>query len=464
MNHAKNFSLSALAVLVLIIFTVINPDTGLDILAFLLIAFIILQKIFGEYFILILLAGRPAIDYWRDYNLISTRLFDINTNAAVAVFLLVWSVIFFIKNHQYFKQLPLKIPWLLFTIWCAASFFYTYNLVATITETIKLASLFGLFGICYIMTQKDQALFKNGFLKAATAAAIIPIAMGLYQFITRTGIDIDEVSNRIYGTFAHPNVLGTFALLLLIIVVREILATEQTQADLLDLKKDSSLKWATLFLLFIILLTYTRIAWIGSALLFLIIGFRYYKKLLAYTLGALLLVYILFFPINRYLVNNYNINLQSSPIVLRLTARNQDSDSIRWRTNLITKVLPLFKEKYLVGYGYGTFARVWDDNKDIENLWDNTSEAHNDYIKVAFESGVIGLALFLLIFVVLLYRQMSYATRHQWQNIVFVASIFIYLTLSLSDNMLHHTPVIWWFWAVWGHWEATQFKALNSKS
>lgn len=463
MNHIKNFSTSALAVIFLILFTIFNPNTSLDLSAFLLISFIILQKILGEYFILVLLAIRPTLDYWRDYNLFSFYNFDFNTNAALSIFLLTWSIIFCAKNYTYFKKVPLKAPWLILIIWCFASAIYTYHLPSTITESIKLANLLGLFAICHIMAQKNPEKFKINFLKSLVATGIIPTLIGVWQFVTKTGVDIDEVSNRIYGTFAHPNVLATFTLVLLIVVANEIITKQNRSTDFFDFKKESQLKFLGLFLLFIIILTYTRIAWIGVALLAAIIGLIYYRKLLAYTLGIIILFYILFYPINNYLINNYNINLQSSTLIFRLTARNQDSDSVRWRTNLATKILPLFREKYIVGYGYGTFARVWDDNKDIENLWDNTSEAHNDYIKIAFESGIIGLALFLLIFLNLLYRQFMFGIKNNWANIVFLASIFVYLTLSLSDNMLHHTPVIWWFWAVWGTWEALQHKSLALK-
>lgn len=463
MNHAKNFSLSSIAVIFLILFTFINPSTNLDLLASLTAGFIILQKILGEYFILVLLALRPTLDYWRDYNLFSIQSFNININAALSVFLLIWSIIFFVKNYEDFKKIPFKIAWLAFITWCAISSIYTYNLSSTIIEVLKLANLFGLFGIFYIMAQKNPSQFKQAFLRSALGAAIIPFTLGLYQFITKTGMDIDEISNRIYGTFAHPNVLATFTILLTMIALNEIVAKKYqsdpaNKTSLLDFHIDTQLKVVTVLLLCIIALTYTRIVWIGTTVLFIFIGALYYKKALAYSLAALFIFYSLFYPINRYLINNYNINLQANSLVSRLTSRNQDSDSVRWRTNLASKILPLFKERLVLGYGYGTFARVWDDNKDIENLWDNTSEAHNDYIKVAFESGIIGLLLFLMLFANLLYAQISFALNNNWRNIIYIASICIYLTLSLSDNMLRHTPVIWWFWAVWGYWSFTYSK------
>jgi len=226
-NHLNKFSFSALMVIFLSFFIIINPNIGFDILAFLLILFIILQKLFGEYFILILLAMRPTLDYWRYFNLFSVGLIDFNINASLSVFLLGWSIIFFIKNYEYFRRVPLKISWLLFILWCTISLTYTYHASSTIIETMKLANLFALFGITYILAEKDRLGFKAKFLKAGVAAAIAPLLLGLYQFISKTGMDIDEVSNRIYGTLAHPNVLATFALLLLMVLANEIIAKQK---------------------------------------------------------------------------------------------------------------------------------------------------------------------------------------------------------------------------------------------
>ncbi len=441
MNYLKRFSPNSLLVIFLAIFTIINPGAGLDLLAILGIIFIILQKIFGEYFILILLAARPTLDYWRDIYLFSFKSFDFNINAALSVFLLIWSIYFFTKNRPYFKNIPAKTIWLLFIIWCTLTAIYSYDLASTIRETIKAANLFSLFGICYIMSIKDQTKFKKDFLKALIATSIIPLLMGVYQFFSKTGLDIDGVANRIYGTFAHPNVLATLALLLLMVLINE--------SGLVK-----NYKWLGLFLLAIIAFTYTRIAWIGAIIFFMIVSMIYYKKIIIYFFAGIILFYALFYPLNNYLIINYNFNLQSFSLISRLTARNEDSDSIKWRADVANRVFPLFVKKPILGYGYGSFPKVWDDNKDVTNIWDATSEAHNDYIKVAFESGIIGLILFLGIFINLLYNQIGFAVKNNWTNIAFVASIIVYLILSLSDNMLHHTPMIWWLWAVWGWWAA----------
>lgn len=456
MSYLKKFAPSSILVMLLAIFTIINPSSGLDILVFLAITFIILQKVFGEYFILILLVARPTLDYWRDNHLSSLQLFDVNINAALSVFLLVWSIYFFIKNRGYLKNIPTKTVWLAFIGWCSLTAIYSYDLGSTITETIKAANMFGLFGVCYVMSIKNQARFKKDFLKALIAASVIPLLAATYQFLSRTGMDIDGVANRIYGTFAHPNILATFVLLLITVMINKFFITKNFKDT------DAWPKLVCIFLLGIIALTYTRIAWIGAAVFFLVVGMIYYKKKLLYLLAGIALFFVLFYPFNNYLTTTYNINLQSISLISRLTARNEDSDSVKWRTDLANKVLPLFAKKPILGYGYGSFPKVWDDNKDIANIWDNTSEAHNDYIKVAFESGIIGLILFLSIFINLLYNQISFAVKNKWTNIAFIASIVVYLILGLSDNMLHHTPMIWWLWAVWGWW-AAEYKLNTSK-
>ncbi|TSC84893.1 MAG: O-antigen polymerase [Parcubacteria group bacterium Gr01-1014_13] len=455
MHNLKKFSPSSILVILLAIFTIVNPAAGLDVLAFLAIAFIILQKIFGEYFILVLLVTRPTLDYWRDSYLFSFNSFDLNINAALSIFLLVWTAYFFAKNSSYVKTIPAKTAWLAFIAWCSITAIYSYDTGSTVIETVKAANMFGLFGICYIMSKKDPVKFKKDFLKALIAASTIPLLVAVFQFLSKTGMDIDGIANRIYGTFAHPNILATFTLLLATVLVNEFFITK----DLRNM--GAAPKWVCLFLLAIIALTYTRIAWIGVAALFIIVGLIYYKKILLYLLGGAALFFILFYPLNNYLATNFNLNLQSIGLISRLTARNEDSDSVKWRTDVANKVLPLFTKKPILGYGYGSFPKVWDDNKDISNIWDNTSEAHNDYIKVAFEAGIIGLILFLSIFLSLLYNQISFAVKNKWKNIAFIASILVYLILGLSDNMLHHTPMVWWLWAVWGWW-AAEYR-LNSE-
>jgi len=456
-------TLSALAMVILAMVIIANPFSSLSVLAFLALAFIVVYKIFGEYAILILLLVRPTIDVWRDVVLFSYQNFSININAALAILLLVWSVWFLGKNLQYLKEVPYKKWWLAFLLWCVITLFWSFDKSSTIIETIKAMDLYALFATTFVLAKKYPKKYPELLHWTLFGSAVVPIIIGIYQFISKTGMTIDDVPNRIYGTFVHPNIMATFALLIFMAIVnrflhlqrgRPIFKLPKSTMNTIFVQKKYYLIFASIILIVVIGITYTRIAWIGLALFLIILGILYRPRLLAEISVIAILGYITFFPINNFLIDSFNINLQSNSLISRLTTRNKGADSIQWRLDVANKILPLYWEHPIIGYGYGSFAKVWDENKPIQNIWDNTSEAHNDYLKVLFETGVIGAVLFLLIFAIMLIRQIRYALKNGWINIVFISSVLVYLALSLSDNMLHHTPVIWWLWTMWGYWSA----------
>jgi len=443
---------STFLIVALIIFTIINPLASLDILALLIIAFAILYKIFGDYIVLVFLALRPMVDYWRDVTIFSNSFITFNINAGLSLILFLWSAYFLLSHYRYWKNLPLKWVWGAFLAWCVISFVYSYDHSATITETLKATNLFTLFAAAFVLQKKYGEKAERYFWYALLGGAVIPLLLAFYQLLSRTGLTIDSVPNRIYGTFAHPNILATYALLLFMVIAHEIVIKKNRWVS-----EHRELTAAAIgVLLAAIAFTYTRIAWIGLAFFLLAIGLIFYRRLAVYSLAATVALYLLFFPLNNFLKVYFNYNLQSIHIVARLTARNEEADSIQWRADVFNKIIPLWLQRPVIGYGYGSFPKLWDDNKGVQNIWDSTSEAHNDYLKVGFEVGVIGLALFLSIFITLFVRQARYGLTHRWKNAVFLISIAVYLILSVSDNMLHHTPVIWWLWALWGKWSAEQ--------
>lgn len=433
-----------IAFLLLIAFTIINPNANLDLAALALIIFVVAYKILGNYALVVLLAARPILDIWRDYIVVGYERYTINLNAAVGLILLFWSIYFFYQNRNHWKEIPLRHLFIIFLLWCTASFFWSFDKSSTITETIKAANLFSLFGVSFVLSKIDKAEFKKRFTIAFLLATILPFLLAVYQFIAHTGMNIDGTANRLYGTFAHPNILATFALLTFIYFTYSRINTNEPKLE--NWLSNTVLISSLIF----IALTYTRIAWIGLAIFLIILGMTKNWRLTTTIIIGGSLLYLSFFPFNNFLIRRFNINLQENGLIARVTSRNEDADSIKWRADVLNKVLPLWAARPLQGYGYGSFAAVWDENKGVANLWDNTSEAHNDYLKVGFESGIIGLGIFLLIFTNLFYLAIKK------RDLIFVTSILVYLVLSASDNMLHHTPVIWWWFAVWGLWSAEE--------
>lgn len=446
----KNNKLIAIISTILFLFIAVNPYYKLDILAIMALVFILAQKIFGDYSIFLFLIIRPTIDYWREFILFSFKSYNFNLNSVISIAIIAWSTYFFIKNKNYWKDIPHKIPWLLFLIWCSITLFYSFFPSDTVAETLKLTALATIYGIIFILQKKDSKKTREFIIYTIFLSAVIPFAVSIYQFLTHTGIRVDEINNRIFGTFAHPNILATYSLLVFMILFYFV--TEEDYFKKIYEHNKIFIISSFAFLALIITLTYTRIAWLGILLFIGLITFIYKRKLFFYIILSISIFYLIFYPINNFLKNEFEINLQSNQIISRLTSRNQDFDSIKWRSDVNRKSMVLILKRPILGYGYGSFAGVWERERGLNNFWDSSSEAHNDYLKVAFETGIIGLILFLSIFASLIYRQIKFGIKNNWKNLVFLCSIFVYLLLSASDNMLHHTPVIWLMWAMWGYW------------
>lgn len=439
-------------ILLLGIFILINPVPALDIAALVAAAGILTDWVFGDYAILALLAVRPAIDHWRDVVLLTYQSINININALLSLGTALFAGIFLFRNRKLLKKIPLKWTWLIFLGIALISVAYSHSPGETATEFIKAMALAGIFGMSYLLARHEGENYRTKLFGTFAFAAAIPIVLGLVQFITGTGLMIDGVPNRIYGTFAHPNILATFAVLTFIVMVEAWEFRRPSWAEGHPVAANI-LALATLLAL---AFTYTRIAWLSWLTFVLIIGFLRARWLTLRLTVVVTVLYLLFFPINAILESQFNTSLKKNPLIARITERSEDSDSISWRVDVYNKVVPLIVRRPLFGYGYGTFASVWDNYKGVKNIWDNTSEAHNDYLKLALEIGIAGLAAFLALFIGMFRRAWAYGKKHHFKNAVFIASIPVYLVLSLSDNMLHHTPVIWWLWALWGMWLAEE--------
>ena len=206
----------------------------------------------------------------------------------------------------------------------------------------------------------------------------------------------------------------------------------------------------------LLIFTYTRAGWIGLAAFLLIVGLLKYRRALIVSFISVGLLFAIFFPLNSFLIKNYNINLQKNNLIGRLTARSEEADSLAWRQSLVVESIPLIRRHLFFGYGYGTFPIIWEANRSNIHLYDDSAEAHNDYLRLALEVGLSGLAIYILMLTWLFITIIKpiHHESEQPRHLVFFASIIVFFLLSVTDNMLHHTPVMWWLWAIWGIWMA----------
>jgi len=261
--------------------------------------------------------------------------------------------------------------------------------------------------------------------------------LGIY---TNPGFD-----NRIAGTFGHPNVFGYFLLIIISLIMYILLEYKLNKTD------QYLIISYNVILSVLLILTYTRGAWIGLFILLLGIGFVKMPKMSTF-LGIILVPVIsLILFIYDWLQKNILIGypaIKKIPIINRITGLfdGDPSDSILWRRQMWDDMINKGLESPIIGYGTGSVTTI---TEQVRGLKLGALEIHNDYIKVFVESGVIGLGFYLFMIVSILgfvfYNYVK--TKNNYILITLFISLAVYLS-SLWDNLLRQTAVMWIYFVI----------------
>lgn len=424
------------------------PSSAIDLIILIATLFIIGHIFLREKLLLAFLVVRPLIDIWRDVGVFTYRHTTINVNAIVAIIWLLWGSAMLWYHRDRLRTTPLALLFPALALFMMISAAWSIAPVTTVVETIKIIDIALFFFLSFIFV-KEKVINIRLLFSATLLSACIPTVTGIIQWTTGAGMDTFGVRGRLFGSFAHPNVFAFYLLSLIFLLIH-----------LTTIEKKITASWPrwvinTSFVLLTILLlmTFTRAAWIGLVFFLLIIGLLRYSRVLAYLVASIALLYIILFPFNQTLLERANISLERIPIIGRVTSRNEDADSLTWRLSLVRETMPLIQMRLWRGYGYGTFEKVWEENRGDTHLFDDSAESHNDYLRLALEVGFIGLALYMV-----LLGRMIFLTIHPLitskgirKEYIFVfAWLVTFIVVSISDNMLHHTPVMWLMWSWWG--------------
>jgi putative inorganic carbon (hco3(-)) transporter len=435
--------------LLLLLFTMLNPVWKIDLVFIALFLLVIGHTYLREKLILVFLALRPVLDIWRDSTLLTYQQTSINVNAGLSIVVLVWGLWMLLPRITKLQRVPSILLMLLLVLLMGGSTLYSIAPLTTLIESIKFVVIALLFILAFLFVYEKKIAVQE-ILGAILLGAIVPILLGISQLFFGGGITTFGIRGRIFGTFAHPNVFAFFLLSLFFIHL------EYAYIRIHDFwhSRLGQRHVISGLLLLLLIMTFTRGAWVGLAVFLLMIGALQYKKLLTWVLGISIGCYIIFFPIDALVRQYTGSSLQEYQIVQRLTARNEDSDSIAWRLALVEETIPIIAMRPILGYGYGTFELVWGDNRNMIHLWDDSAEAHNDYLRFSLELGIVGLVLYSLLLFLLLVRSgiLYYEERDKEHTIALhlIAFILAFSAMSLADNMLHHTPVMWLTAVWWG--------------
>lgn len=270
---------------------------------------------------------------------------------------------------------------------------------------------------------------------AVVIAGIHPVLIGLQQvlngqFTTKDGF------NSVQGPFEFPNEYGFY---LVIVFVMSLVAV-------LELRDRRLLRIGSGLLAFgaLVLLqhTYTRSAWIGTALALLVLALFHYRRLIVVAVVALSIA-ILAAPSAVESVQERFGDLGSSNAA-------SSRSSLDWRRGQWERMLHYGDEKPLTGQGFGSYRRLTVEQFGFQDGSFSTIQtapgrgivavgfaAHNDYVKLYVETGIPGLLLWIAVLVGMIVTAASAARVPQLRPwAVAVASLGIaFALMSTSDNI-----------------------------
>ena len=200
--------------------------------------------------------------------------------------------------------------------------------------------------------------------------------------------------------------------------------------------------------------TYSRSAWIGFLVILLAAVVLDRRKFLF--IGFFALVFVLIFLPSldnirhmHLITDNSNTSIQKEISTGGLKSILQEGGSGRFA--FWNKALSIIRSSPLYGTGLNTYSKIIQQDPNPQTWW----YAHNCYLQMAAETGILGLACFLWMLFVLLQNGVVFCYRfNEWKALTLlqgtVASLFGFLVQSFFDNTLYTVQLNALFWVLVG--------------
>lgn len=281
------------------------------------------------------------------------------------------------------------------------------------------AGLFGLY-----VAGRDQATIKKILFPALILSFIFICSLALLQFLFGRSLGFwvlgerdfsvttplvakfnyyDKIFLRPYSTFSHPNLLGGFLIVIMPLVIYGLPKVFKKTALILGL-----LGCAT------VLVTFSRPALVLLAVYFLVI-YRKYWKLMLITLVLLSpLVVVRFVSIFTF-----------------------DTLAILRRQELQEYSVELFRRHIWAGTGVNNFVNALAVDKVLVGTSRFLQPVHNIFLLILSETGIIGFAGFLAMFLTSIYKNIK---NSNYLSRILLASLLSITFLGLFDHYFITLP------------------------
>ncbi|RCU49464.1 O-antigen ligase family protein [Corallincola holothuriorum] len=393
------------------------------------------KVLISSHFLLLILLTRCSLDP----ILNMTKVGGIGIGALLNLAVIGYGVVVFSKFRRMIPTFLVK-AWGIFLASGLISIIISPVLLQSFRSFAAVITYFVIFSIPFFLVKsRDDAEL---LLRLVMVSCIIPITYGLFEFIVFGGTHSLQ-GTRIFSTFSHPNI---FAFYLVLILSLSLFFLKSTQFKM----SVTFRKWMLIVAVFgfvLLILTKTRSAWAAFVMVILVYGIMSEKKYLIYLVIAGF-ASMLIPSIQDRIVDIFSGNDAD------LVSSGEALNSHAWRKVVWKSSWSYITDRPLFGHGYDTFKYYFLEFFPLE---ENTMfDAHNVYVQIAFDMGVIGIIGYLGIFIFVLRRLFRYRKLDPKGGAVLIGLVTSYLLVGYSDNMLFYLSFNWYFWLVCGVFCACQ--------
>lgn len=344
-----------------------------------------------------------------------------------------------------FKKPSILIYWLLvlFVLWSGASVIFSvksalsyYHFIRLIEATALMSMVlvleipFKRIAFIWIFSALTQSIFAiwQWFVQYVPANKWLGLA---YHYPTVGGNIILETSSerwlRAYGSLPHPNILGGF-LALAIILILYFSFKAQNRTERLFVLISLVFIYPALFF------TFSRSAWLGLLVSLFLMGLWLFNQQKQLEKKIFFKVIFLIILLSTILAFNF-----WQPIVTRLQGKEPlEVNSIQLRYTFNEQAIQVIKDHPLTGSGIGAYT--YGVYETVNGSWPGYyyQPVHNIYLLVFAELGVFGFIIFGLILLLFVYNLMKSASTIE------KATSFLLLTIILIVGLFDH-----YFWTMY---------------
>jgi putative inorganic carbon (HCO3(-)) transporter len=348
----------------------------------------------------------------------------LDPSSILAVIFLLAAALWLAAQHREQGRLtgsPLRRALAVFVVACALSVLGSANHTASALELLRILAAVVMFAVLEQMMVERAAMRR--LLLAAYLSMLVPLAITAMGFLSgHPRAETKGDYSRLVGTFSSSNDFGRYLALMIIFGV----AVLPYASGRRKLPLGIVLAVSSGFLL----LTYTRTALVGAAIGLLVVGLVQSKRVLL----GLLVAGVCALAVVPQLSGRFT-SLASGP-----AAAGSSGNSLAWRLDYWTEVLPLARANPLTGIG-------------LNMTQYNTSAAkqpHNDFIRAYVETGVIGLGAYLAMLVALVglgrraVRASTPRTLERGVAAGFLGCAVAFVAVSLTANVISNVVNLWY--------------------